>query len=232
MALALGAMALSSAMSAEVRERSGEQIVQSQCSKCHQSGLNGAPKIGDREAWIPRMSKGLDVLVRSAVHGHAAMPARGGIAELSDREIESAIVYMFNYGVLTVETPPRAAPVATDPFHQVIGGAEIYLGVVNAELIPAGERPASIASGKGYYYVNISLIDAKTSVTIKGAQVRVKVADPFSEQTKALQAIVANDSVSYGGYFRMAGKSTYAITARIERPNADVVEAKFAYTTR
>ncbi len=29
-------------------ERSGEQIVKAQCFKCHQDGVGGAPKIGDR----------------------------------------------------------------------------------------------------------------------------------------------------------------------------------------
>ena len=48
---------------AKPAERSGEQVVKTQCTKCHQAGANGAPKIGDREAWTPRLSKGLDTLV-------------------------------------------------------------------------------------------------------------------------------------------------------------------------
>ena len=47
--------------------RSSETIVQNQCAKCHQAGLDGAPKIGDRAAWIPRLKKGLEPLVASAV---------------------------------------------------------------------------------------------------------------------------------------------------------------------
>jgi cytochrome c5 len=84
--------------------RTGEQVVKMQCSKCHEAGVNGAPKIGDRAAWTTRMSKGLDALVKSAVHGHGAMPARGGVADLTDAELQGAILYMFNYGV------PQAAP--------------------------------------------------------------------------------------------------------------------------
>ena len=76
-------------------ERSGEEIVRAQCSKCHESGLGGAPKIGDREAWILRLKAGLDPVVRSAINGHGKMPARGGMANLTDRELRSAIVYMF-----------------------------------------------------------------------------------------------------------------------------------------
>ena len=79
-------------------ERRGEQVVQMQCGKCHQTGVGGAPKIGDRDAWIPRLKLGLDLLVRSAINGHGPMPPRGGMNELTDTEIRGAIVYMFNPG--------------------------------------------------------------------------------------------------------------------------------------
>ena len=46
--------------------RTSKTIVQNQCAKCHQTGQHGAPKIGDRPAWIPRLQKGLDTLVASA----------------------------------------------------------------------------------------------------------------------------------------------------------------------
>jgi cytochrome c5 len=79
-------------------ERSGEQIVRAQCFKCHEAGIGGAPKIGDRAAWAPRLKNGLDNTVRSAVKGHGGMPARGGMANLTDSELRSAIVYMFSKG--------------------------------------------------------------------------------------------------------------------------------------
>ena len=90
---------------APVGERSGQQIVKEQCSKCHQTGKGGAPKIGDRAAWIPRLKPGLDVVVRSAINGHGGMPARGGMADLTDAELRSAIVYMFNYGTAPAKKP-------------------------------------------------------------------------------------------------------------------------------
>jgi len=76
-------------------ERSGAEIVKAQCSKCHRDGKNGAPKIGDRAAWIPHLKDGLDNTVRSAINGHGGMPARGGLPNLTDAELKSAIVYMF-----------------------------------------------------------------------------------------------------------------------------------------
>ncbi|HUL66163.1 MAG TPA: c-type cytochrome [Burkholderiaceae bacterium] len=229
-ALPLATLALSLAEGAQVRQRTGQEVVNSACVACHEKGVNGAPKIGDRAAWIPRMSKGLDVLVQSAVHGHGAMPARGGMADLSDREIESAITYMFNYGVVTLPPPPARAAADTDPFHKAIAGADIYLGIVKAESMPAAQRPASVASGKGYYHVNISLIDSATKSPIKEAHVRVRVADAIGVETKTMEAMSANDSTSYGGYFRMAANNTYTITALIERPGAvGVTEAQFVY---
>lgn len=75
--------------------RTGEEIVKAQCIKCHEAGKGGAPKIGDREAWIPRLKDGLDNTVRSAIHGHGGMPARGGLADLTDAEMRSAVIYLF-----------------------------------------------------------------------------------------------------------------------------------------
>lgn len=101
-------------------ERSGEQIVQAQCGRCHLAGVGGAPRIGDRAAWLPRATQGLDVVVRSAIKGHGGMPARGGMADLTDTELRNAIVYMFKASAAAVpETPaapktpaPAAAPAA------------------------------------------------------------------------------------------------------------------------
>jgi cytochrome c5 len=86
-------------------ERTGEQIVSARCSHCHRTGVNGAPKIGDKADWIPRLKPGLDIVVRSAINGHGAMPPRGGMANLTDAEIRSAIIYMFNG-----DTAPTKAP--------------------------------------------------------------------------------------------------------------------------
>jgi cytochrome c5 len=78
------------------KPRSGEQVVKMQCYKCHEKGLGGAPKIGDRAAWAPRLKAGLDATVRSAINGHGGMPARGGMANLTDAELRDAIIYMFS----------------------------------------------------------------------------------------------------------------------------------------
>ncbi len=76
--------------------RSGEQIVKAKCVECHVSGKDGAPKIGDRDAWVGRVRKGLDAVIASGIHGRGSMPARGGLADLSDAEMRAAVIYMFN----------------------------------------------------------------------------------------------------------------------------------------
>jgi cytochrome c5 len=83
--------------------RTGEQVVNAQCIKCHGTGVGGAPKIGDRAAWTPRISRGLDAVVASAIHGHGGMPARGGMADATDAEIRAAVLYMFNKGTVPVK---------------------------------------------------------------------------------------------------------------------------------
>lgn len=80
-------------------ERAGKDIVQAQCVKCHKTGVNGAPRIGDRAAWIPRAVTGMDALVRSAINGHGGMPARGGVASLTDAEMREAVIYMFDQSI-------------------------------------------------------------------------------------------------------------------------------------
>jgi cytochrome c5 len=76
-------------------ERSGEQVVQAVCTRCHETGLGGAPKIGDKAAWSQRISQGVAAVTKSAIRGHGKMPARGGLADLTDAEVTRAILFMF-----------------------------------------------------------------------------------------------------------------------------------------
>lgn len=82
------------------KERTGEQVVKAKCSECHADGKNGAPKIGDQSAWVGRVSHGLDAVIASGIHGRGAMPARGGMADLSDAEMRAAVIYMFTQSVV------------------------------------------------------------------------------------------------------------------------------------
>lgn len=82
--------------SAAAGAKSPEQVLQTTCGACHQTGAAGAPKIGDKAAWAPRIAKGLKGLLQTAVKGLNAMPPRGGNPDLSDAELEGAIALMAN----------------------------------------------------------------------------------------------------------------------------------------
>lgn len=77
-------------------EKSGEEIVKGVCIACHGIGALGAPKIGNAGDWGPRLSQGYATLVKHAIEGIRSMPARGGNAELTDKEIAGAVAYMAN----------------------------------------------------------------------------------------------------------------------------------------
>ena len=213
--------------------RSGEEIVRTQCSSCHLNGVNGAPKMGDRAAWIPRLKNGMDAVVASAVHGHGPMPARGGLPDLSAQEIRSAIEYMFDYG-LPAPSAAVAARSSGGPYHRLVGGTDVYIGLVPAQSMRASGMGASqmtgaAAGGKGMVHLNISLADHASSAAIQDAVVEVKVADigGIAVESKELEPMAKNNAVSYGNDFRMVGGEPYIVTARIRRPGSATTEARF-----
>ena len=64
------------------------------CQACHMTGAAGAPKLGDKAAWEPRLASGKDAMYASVLQGKGAMPAKGGRADLSDDVIKAAVDYM------------------------------------------------------------------------------------------------------------------------------------------
>lgn len=111
-------------------QRSGGEVVQAHCAKCHQTGAGGAPRIGDRAAWIPRLKQGFEVVVRSAIKGHGPMPSRGDVASLNDSEIRDAIAYMINGGIARRTRPSVALTAGPDPNRQINDGAERNPGIL------------------------------------------------------------------------------------------------------
>ena len=225
-------------------ERSGEQVVLAQCIKCHEEGLNGAPKIGDRDAWTQRIVQrvGLEFLVRSAIHGHGGMPPRGDQPNLTDSEIHAAILYMYN----PVGVPPKSSSTAARPGPRAdaypnrksADGIEIYLGFMSAQnlhALPEGspERTmhGGIPKGSGYYHVNVSLFDEKTRAPITDAQVQMQLDQPgLTKATIELEPMMIGIG-SYGNYIKPQPNSFYRITLRVTRPGAiPTVEAKFENT--
>ena len=222
-------------------ERSGAQVVKAQCAKCHQEGVGGAPKIGDRDAWRPRLTQGIDILVRSAVRGHGGMPPRGDKADLTDAEIRSAVLYMYD-----PSAPPKGGPAAargTLPpkpagMLKSVGGMDVYLGFVPAETLrkyPEGSVERSmhggVPGGSGNYHVNVSLLDRTSKAPITNARVEVQIEQPgLTSETKALDPVVINKAASYGNYVKLRPKTHYVVTVRVQQSgNPQPVEARFEH---
>lgn len=206
-------------------ERTGEQVVGAHCSACHEAGVGGAPRIGDRAAWIPRVRQGLEALTRSAINGHGGMPPRGGVANLTDGEVRSAIAYMLNPTEGFARAGAPATDERTDRNHHVVGTTDIYLGVASAASIRAQHRGAdaesrmhgAIPRGSDYYHLTIALFDRSTKTAIADARIEARVVGR-SNQSKALEPMVLNDTVSYGNYFRLAGSDPYIVALTIRVP--------------
>ena len=76
----------------------GEAVFNKLCIACHaaNSAFPNSPKITHNDEWAPRLAQGRATLVQHAIQGFKTMPARGGDANLSDANVEAAVVYMAN----------------------------------------------------------------------------------------------------------------------------------------
>jgi len=83
---------------ASINAHPGKEIYDQYCYGCHNPGLNGAPRLGDAEAWAPRIAQGRAVLLTSTIEGIAAMPQRGLCLSCSDEELAGAVDYMIEQG--------------------------------------------------------------------------------------------------------------------------------------
>lgn len=108
-ALLLGAVACSSADNGEphtgpdqIAKPAGQAAYERACARCHDEGIDGAPAIGDRQAWASRSPLWVAVLAEHAKDGYLDMPAKGGDPDITDEEVAAAAEYM-----LTVTHPDR-----------------------------------------------------------------------------------------------------------------------------
>ena len=225
-------------VNARTDTRTGKDVVETVCFNCHGTGVNGAPRVGDREAWIPRMKRGLHELTFAAIRGHGGMPARGGRADLTDAEIHNAIAYMFNPVAEARSASGAPAPSGAAPGTREanVDGIRVNLGLMSAEKMRAFARGSveasmhgGVPSGSGYHHITIRLSDAAKGTPIAGAQVEVEVTQAASGTQKVvLEPMAINNAPSYGNYLRLASTAPAGYTVRIRRPGSKTyVEAKF-----
>jgi cytochrome c5 len=74
--------------------KDGATVYTQVCRACHEVGVAGAPKRGNKADWAPRIATGKDTLYTSALKGKGAMIPKGGNPSLSDDEVKGAVDYM------------------------------------------------------------------------------------------------------------------------------------------
>jgi cytochrome c5 len=75
---------------------SGQEVYDSACKACHETGVANAPRVGDKARWAPLIKEGLEELTTDAIKGKGAMPPKGGRPELTRNDLSRAIVFMAN----------------------------------------------------------------------------------------------------------------------------------------
>jgi cytochrome c5 len=125
-----------------------EAVFTAICAACHTSGAAGAPKLGDAGAWAPRIAQGYDTLLKHAIEGIRAMPAKGGNPDLDDVEVARAVVYMANKGGAKFKEPeaPAASAVAAAPAAAASAAATPAAAAASAAAVPVEAVVAPVAA--------------------------------------------------------------------------------------
>jgi len=82
----------------DVDPEAGARVYAQACQACHAAGLAGAPRADDDAEWGRRAEQGWPTLVGHALNGFQGdagyMPAKGGQAQLDDRDVAAAVAHM------------------------------------------------------------------------------------------------------------------------------------------
>ena len=129
--------------------RAAQDIFGKVCTACHSTGAAGAPRVGNKDEWGPRIAKGKDVLLQSALNGFKAMPVKGGDASLTEEELKATIDYMIaqttGEGAVAPAKQPAAAPAA--PAEQPAAAPAAPAEQPAAAPAAPAEQPAAAPAG-------------------------------------------------------------------------------------
>jgi cytochrome c5 len=96
-AFCVGLLGIASLLAAgSTMAASAEDTYKSACGTCHDAGIAGAPKLGDKAGWASRLKQGQDALYKAALQGKpgTAMMAKGGFTNLSDADVKAVVDLM------------------------------------------------------------------------------------------------------------------------------------------
>lgn len=77
----------------------GKEIYDHLCHSCHTAGVAGAPKLGNKADWAPRIAQGIDTLIKHAIDGYTGpdgnvMPPKGGNPALTDEQVANTVKWI------------------------------------------------------------------------------------------------------------------------------------------
>jgi cytochrome c5 len=131
----------------------GDQVYSQVCKTCHEAGLAGAPKFGDKAAWSARLAQGETTMGQHAIAGFqgklGVMPAKGGNAELTDDEVRRAVAFMANAAGATWKEPAAAAvavaaaPVAAQSIAPIAAAVAAPVAVAATPVATSVATPAT-----------------------------------------------------------------------------------------
>jgi hypothetical protein len=142
--------------------------------------------------------------------------------------------------VLVLAATVLAQSAIADPVDsKTVGGVHVVLGIVPAAMVrshPKDHAEGAMHGGapsfaSGQYHVMIALFDSKTGDRITDAAVMATVSEPgLSTEAKPLEPMRIADAMSFGNYFKMAGKGPFEVMVRVRpRTSAIPVEVKFQH---
>lgn len=83
---------------ADDQHAKGEKTFKATCAMCHQTGAAGAPIVGNKDEWGPRIAQGMPMLYDHAIKGYTGkkgmMPPKGANPSLSDDDVKAGVDYM------------------------------------------------------------------------------------------------------------------------------------------
>ena len=129
----------------------GQQVYDQVCTTCHGPGIAGAPKVGDKAAWGPRLAQGEKTLFQHAIAGFQGkggmMPPKGGNPDLADVEVQRAVVLMANQSGGSLKEPPAPPAAQTAATGSVPAGSVGVTTATAGAMTPQAAAPSSPAPG-------------------------------------------------------------------------------------
>ena len=179
--------------------QAGNAVYTAVCAACHGTGAAGAPKIGVPGDWTARLEQGYATLVKHAIEGIRAMPAKGGNPDLDNLEVERAVVYLANQSGAKFKEPAAPAVQAAAP----AAGAP-----ADAAAAPAAQNAATAAPIAGTPAASPAAAPAPAPTATPAAAPAVANAD--TGKTLYNTACMACHAAGVAGAPKLADKAAWA----------------------